>query len=609
MGIFYRKKPGLALTQKAIQRALFLHGEEGACFDINSVGLNDGRFFQDFNLTAADALGDPVRIMQDALSIGKQKVAFLNGVSGTLFTTPDRTGLDITGDIDLIAYIAMTDWTPSVDSGIISKWAATGNQRSYLFVVRSTGVLRVLTSPDGVGSGSQVVMDSTAAPSVLDGDGLWIRVKIDIDNGGGDADTTFYTSTDPKTTHPGSVSWTQLGAVVNPGSTLTIFNSSADVQIGAIDTTISTDGKCYRAAIYSGFSDAGGTLAADFDPTQYSGSGATLADGVSGNWTRNGQAFILPDGTHFVTPSDAARLQVAQVTKGGFRNLLTATATLSTQNVTTEAKAYTLSFKGTGTVTLSGTSTDGPLVGTGANDRVELTFTPSAGTLTLTVSGSVTEAQLEAGSAFTIYEAVGAGRYDISISGQPVVTWLYGAGSQYGSIFGSKNWTWMHDGTGGKFAGNFIVDKADDGANDYFVASSTAGIDVGFQLALLDSSTNDASLVQYITQGSLILNNQSSNNAIDRFVPAVVSMIYTTASSPNGIINVDRSLQASADDIGTPSSNASTYDIAIGGLPGGSNIMPHYLGSALFVDRNVPGRDFVFERAQQFLQRQAGYTG
>lgn len=84
-------------------------------------------------------------------------------------------------------------------------------------------------------------------------------------------------------------------------------------------------------------------------------------------------------------------------------NLLLNTATLSTQSVTVTAAAHTLSFYGTGTVTLSGASTAGPLVGTGANDRVELTFTPTAGSLTLTVSGSVTMAQLEVGTTASSY--------------------------------------------------------------------------------------------------------------------------------------------------------------------------------------------------------------
>lgn len=75
-------------------------------------------------------------------------------------------------------------------------------------------------------------------------------------------------------------------------------------------------------------------------------------------------------------------------------NELLNTATLSTQNVTTIAANYVLSIKGTGSVTLTGTSTAGPLNGTGASNRVDLAFTPTAGTLTLTVSGSVTDARL-----------------------------------------------------------------------------------------------------------------------------------------------------------------------------------------------------------------------
>ena len=76
------------------------------------------------------------------------------------------------------------------------------------------------------------------------------------------------------------------------------------------------------------------------------------------------------------------------------KNLLVATDVLSTQTVTTVASKYCLSFWGTGSVTLSGTAT-GTLVGTGTENRVWLEITPTAGTLTLTVSGSVLKAQLE----------------------------------------------------------------------------------------------------------------------------------------------------------------------------------------------------------------------
>lgn len=87
------------------------------------------------------------------------------------------------------------------------------------------------------------------------------------------------------------------------------------------------------------------------------------------------------------------------------KNILLATETLAMQSVTTLAATYTLSFTGTGSVTLSGTAT-GTLTGTGMDNRVSLTVTPTAGTLTLTVSGSVTKAQLELGAVAGQYQRV-----------------------------------------------------------------------------------------------------------------------------------------------------------------------------------------------------------
>ena len=68
-------------------------------------------------------------------------------------------------------------------------------------------------------------------------------------------------------------------------------------------------------------------------------------------------------------------------------NKLLATATLATQSVTTRATAHTLRFEGAGSVTLTGTAIGVYTAGTHS-------ITTTAGTLTLTVLGSVTSADL-----------------------------------------------------------------------------------------------------------------------------------------------------------------------------------------------------------------------
>lgn len=83
-------------------------------------------------------------------------------------------------------------------------------------------------------------------------------------------------------------------------------------------------------------------------------------------------------------------------------NRLLNSAVVVTQTIATTGLACTVSFYGTGTIVFSGTYV-GTLVGTGVNNRVTLTFTPTTGSLILTVTGSVTKGQLETGSYPTSY--------------------------------------------------------------------------------------------------------------------------------------------------------------------------------------------------------------
>ena len=81
-------------------------------------------------------------------------------------------------------------------------------------------------------------------------------------------------------------------------------------------------------------------------------------------------------------------------------NLFLNSAAPATQSIAVTAQSYALSFRGTGSITLSGAHS-AALRGTGATAKTVLVFTPAAGTLTLTLSGSVTEPQLEVGNCAT----------------------------------------------------------------------------------------------------------------------------------------------------------------------------------------------------------------
>jgi hypothetical protein len=67
---------------------------------------------------------------------------------------------------------------------------------------------------------------------------------------------------------------------------------------------------------------------------------------------------------------------------------------------------------------------------------VSLTFTPTAGSLTLTVSGSVTLAQLEVGSTATAYQRVGTA-FDVTEAGVASMSYVSFDGTDDGMLTGN----------------------------------------------------------------------------------------------------------------------------------------------------------------------------
>ncbi len=215
---------------------------------------------------------------------------YLPGIAGNYASAPDSAALSITGDIDLQARVALDDWTPAQETAIVSKYIATDDHRSYMFVVRSgsTGDLRLYWSEDGV---NLLTGTSSVAPTVSDGDYLWIRAILDVDGGPiGQGRVNFYTGGSGA-----SPTWVQLGDEAGGGSAPTsIFDGLHPVEVGAYANGSAgmLQGKVTNVRIYSDLTET--TLEFDADFTDL-----TTTEVAAGSFTEDSSnaATVTINGT------------------------------------------------------------------------------------------------------------------------------------------------------------------------------------------------------------------------------------------------------------------------------------------------------------------------
>jgi hypothetical protein len=207
---------------------------------------------------------------------GSLGYVYLNGVAGNYLSVPDSAALDITGDIDIRVYLAADDWTPAASNTFLAK--RTAGQWSYQFANNTSGNLDFLWTTDG---STNIQKTSTAAITTTDGQPLWVRVTLDVDNGASGNDVKFYTSAD-------GITWTQLGSTVTTAGVTSIYSGTAPVEVGSNrgGTSNMATGKFYRAQILNGI--AGTTvldvnIASNFTSSSFNSFTATTGQTVTVN--------------------------------------------------------------------------------------------------------------------------------------------------------------------------------------------------------------------------------------------------------------------------------------------------------------------------------------
>lgn len=219
------------------------------------------------------------------LDAGGTEGMVLDGSAGAYADSPDHVDFDITGDIDIRAQIRADDWTPASAQVLVGKFVEAGNQRSWKFMLDTTGTLRLRFSQDGVSTASSA---STVPLPDPGGNPRAVRVTLDADNGAAGRTITFYYG--PDIDGP----WTQLGTPVTSAGVVTMFSGTAPVEIGSMNAGANERfiGTVYAAQIYSGIA---GVLRGNPNFQAQPPGTTVFVDSVGKTWTLHGTAAIVAD--------------------------------------------------------------------------------------------------------------------------------------------------------------------------------------------------------------------------------------------------------------------------------------------------------------------------
>ncbi|MFA6280381.1 MAG: hypothetical protein WC612_06280 [Bdellovibrionales bacterium] len=224
----------------------------------------------------------------------------------------------------------------------------------------------------------------------------------------------------------------------------------------------------------------------------------------------------------------------------------------ATQNITVTAQVYTVSFYGSGSLVLSGAHS-ATVAGNGSYPlRRAYTFTPSAGTLTVTVSGDVQKAQLEAGAFATSF---------ITTSGS--------AATRAADLLSTISLPWFNVAQGA-FLVEFVLNGAAAGGNNYTAAFSD-GTTNNLIATFFSASTINAQGI--LVAAGVSKTSAGTSGALGLGSLSKQALTYKTASNSmcfNGVLDGSSTLGGA----GLPSSITC---LALGNRVGGAYIPTLYL--------------------------------
>jgi hypothetical protein len=348
--------------------SFFANGEQGWWYDPS----NFATLFQDSaGTTPVTAVGQPVGLQLDSRDLSYS--VFFNGTSDAISTAASSAFNFGTGDFAQSAWINPTN-TTGVKIIIDCRASSVGNPGPVVYL-NGAALASAKNSNDVINSGGTVLANVWSFVELTRTSGNW-RIFL---NGalvaGPTSDTVDFTSNSPAV----------IGRNANSASQFYdgyISNARVVKGTGGVTSTVPTS--ALTAVPGTGILTCG---------VSWSGNPAIVSAGTANKLN----PYTTGTGNHRFQTNSANRPVVSALV-----NLFVGTATLATQSVTTRATAHTLTFTGAGSITLTGTAIGIYTAGTHS-------VTTTAGSLTATVLGTVTQADLRetnVGVGLPAYQAV-----------------------------------------------------------------------------------------------------------------------------------------------------------------------------------------------------------
>lgn len=243
-----------------------------------------------FPLGATSGNTDSVRVMK--LNVDRDDDEWysdyltLSAESGSYASAPDSAGTSVSGDLDIRALVELASWAPGSGGNrvFLSKYSSSTN-KGYEFGITQAGNLYFTY---GTGSAS-ATRTATAITSLSANTKAWVRVTVDVNDGGGNHVVKFYVGYDKAAV--GSANWTQVGSTVTTAGTITIGDGVDSLFVGARpNDSLWLDGKFFAAEVHNSITAASLVAAPDFT-TLVAGS-TSMTDSQANVWTIGAAATL-----------------------------------------------------------------------------------------------------------------------------------------------------------------------------------------------------------------------------------------------------------------------------------------------------------------------------